>query len=405
MKSSDKNIRILFLHANREDSPEYNVHRILAEHANPDQIDSYFISQEKLQDHSMHCPANLQQISRDSYYDFGRDLSIHPKPSRFRRGFMMLHRFPGAITFLKNKVREVKPHAIYTSQQRYDIQLARMLCSSFHTSHIIHIHYPIESSLGRNSLRAILETPRLLAVSEFVRQRAIEAGVHPEHIHRVSNASDLRQFDHQEDPLVIRSEFGLTAETPLIIAAGRLDPSKGHLRLLDAFAKVHRMVPEVRLLICGKSTTRYNYELVLRRRVAERQLEENVIFAGKRNDMPTIFAAADIFCLPAEDEAFGLVFLEAMLAAVPVVACYSGGVSEIVKDRETGLLSQLGDTDELAANLLKLLRDRKLAQRLGVAGRERALSVFAPQKIAGEWSKIVTELLKPQYHRSIGGNI
>jgi glycosyltransferase involved in cell wall biosynthesis len=394
--SNCQKTRILFIHANREESPEYNVHRTLAEYVNPHQVDCYFVWQDHTHDHSKNRPAQLHQPGHNFFYDFGRNLSLVPKPGRLHRGAMMLRRLPGALVFLKKKVQQIKPDIIYTSQQNYDIQLARFLCIIFRIPHVIHIHYPIDPSLGRGALRAILKTPRLLAVSEFVRQGVIGAGVPPQHIDVVLNAADLKRFDNPKDRHTLRTERGWPLETPLVVAAGRLDPSKGHLRLFDAFAKVHEQMPETRLLICGSSTTRYNYDLLLRNRVAELQLEDYVTFAGQRDDMPTIFAGADVFCLPTEDEAFGLVFLEAMIAAVPVVACSSGGVPEVVKDQATGLLSRLGDANELAANLLKLLRDQQLAQQLGMGGKERAHSVFAPDKIAAEWSELLKQMLHKQ---------
>jgi len=173
------------------------------------------------------------------------------------------------------------------------------------------------------------------------------------------------------------------------VAAGRLDPSKGHMLLLEAFAKVHRELPEARLLICGTTTTRNGYDVLIEQRALELGLGRCVIFAGKRSDLPSVFAGADVFCLPTENEPFGLVFVEAMVAGLPVAACRSGGVPEIVLDQETGLLSELGDASNLASNLLRLLRDRELAMEMGAAGRQRALTIFAPDILAAKWTELL----------------
>jgi glycosyltransferase involved in cell wall biosynthesis len=248
--------------------------------------------------------------------------------------------------------------------------------------------------LGRSAYRTVLKHRHLLACSDFIRQDAIEAGVPPQHIDTIHNPADVERFMIAEDRRAVRAEFGWGESTPVVVAAGRLDPSKGHMLLLEAFARVVHRMPGARLLICGQTSMRGGYDLALRERAANLGLSRAVVFAGVRSDLPKLFGAADVFCMPAENEPFGLVFLEAMVARLPAVACRSGGVPEIVVDRETGLLSELGDVEGLAGNLLSLLGDGELRRRMGEAGRERALTTFAPATIAAKW----TSLLRQQFH-------
>jgi glycosyltransferase involved in cell wall biosynthesis len=187
----------------------------------------------------------------------------------------------------------------------------------------------------------------------------------------------------------VRRTFGFPDGARGVVAAGRIDPSKGHVPLLDAFARVRRDLPDARLLVCGTSTTRDGYDHQVQAHARAVGVAEQVVFAGSRADLPSIFAGADVMCLPTEGEPFGLVFLEAMAAGLPTVAYRSGGVPEIVRDGETGYLVEVGDVPGLAARLTQLLGDPKLAAQLGAAGKARALTHFEPRAITARWAELL----------------
>jgi glycosyltransferase involved in cell wall biosynthesis len=96
-----------------------------------------------------------------------------------------------------------------------------------------------------------------------------------------------------------------------------------------------------------------------------------------------------VFCLPTELDACPIVFLEAMIEELPVVAYYSGGVPEMVLHSQTGLLSYPGDIEMLATNLRTILTDTKYARLLGEAGKKRATTEFNPAIAADHWLKIL----------------
>ncbi len=385
-------MRVLFLHAAIEASAEYRVHKTLADHVDAQKVETYFICQSST--HSLHNTGSGHiQNNRDLLYDFGRDQSLVPRPSQIRRATMMWQQLPGAVRMLLTQVKRLRPDVIYTSQQKYDIQLARMVCAMHQVPHIIHVHYPIGPWLGKDVLRTIQKTPRIIAVSEFIRQTALLRGVPGDHVKTLLNAAPTTQFEHIIDDRTLRAEFNWADTTPLVVAAGRLDPSKGHLLLFDAFAQVVRQMPTARLLVCGSSTTRDNWSDLLRKRVADLKLNAFVTFAGSRSDIPRVLRNADVFCLPTELDACPLVFLETMAAGIPAVACYSGGVPELVVDQLTGLLSTPGDATELANNLLLLLNDRNMASRFGHAAKQRASDKFAPAHVAARWLEIVQNML------------
>jgi glycogen synthase len=109
-----------------------------------------------------------------------------------------------------------------------------------------------------------------------------------------------------------------------------------------------------------------------------------------------------VLALPSRWEAFGIVNLEAMAAAKPVVGFAVEGVPEVVVSGETGLLSRPGDREQLLRDLVRVLTDPELATRLGEAGRRRFLERFAPERMAQAHVELYEDLLA-RSRRSAGG--
>ncbi len=381
-------MRVLFLHTAQDGlTAEYRVHLTLARYAQSEAFDPSFIWQSPVQ-------IDGTIAERIIPYDFGRDMSITPRPNRYRRAGMMLQKLPQVLAFLMSKVKQTRPDILYTSQQSLDVRFATLLAARYHIPHVIHLHYNVGLWLGRDILQTIRKSSRLIAVSEYIRQNAILQGVSPSAVHTVPNPAPVSTFQPDPARRSIRAEFHLGENTPLVLAAGRLDPGKGHLDLFEAFSQVVREMPDARLLVCGASTTRENYADRLKQRVDELQIQPYTIFAGQRSDLPAIMHSANVFCLPTELDPCPLVFLEAMEAGMPVVAYYSGGVPEMVLHNQTGLLSYPGDVQTLAANLKKMLLDADYAHQLGEEGKKRAATEFAREKIANRWLNVLQEMIQ-----------
>lgn len=382
-------MRILFIHAAREAAPEYCVHYTLAAYADPAAVECYFIQQTGATRSPVPDSAPNDLASRIVYWDFGRNLAMEPRPSRMRRGLMMALRFPASLIFLIRMISAIHPDLIYTSQQGHDLLLATLACRLARIPHIIHLHYRIGPWWSSPSYTIIRWARHLFAVSDFTREWAIRAGVDPGHIDTLHNPLTPRSVEPLGARRSIRRMFGLPDDARIIIAVGRLDPGKGHLRLLEAFARVCREIPNAHLLICGRTFTRTAYDLRIKRKAQALGIATRVTFAGHRDDVPQLLAGSDVFCLPTLIEPLGLVFLEAMEAGLPCVAYRSGGVPEVILHERTGLLSEPGDVEALAEHLVRILRDRGLARRLGTAGRQRVYAIFAPELIAAAWVRLL----------------
>jgi glycosyltransferase involved in cell wall biosynthesis len=163
-----------------------------------------------------------------------------------------------------------------------------------------------------------------------------------------------------------------------LLAVGRLEEQKGHDVLIEAFASIAGGDAGLRLLISGEGSRRGRlFDLAAGLGVAEQ-----VQFLGWRSDVEVLLVEAALLVHPARWEGFGLVILEAMAAALPVVATRVGAIPEIVIDGETGLLVDPEDARGLAIAMRSLLHDRKRRVELGTAGFDRLREEFSPRRMA-----------------------
>jgi glycosyltransferase involved in cell wall biosynthesis len=130
----------------------------------------------------------------------------------------------------------------------------------------------------------------------------------------------------------------------------------------------------------------------LRRLAADLGIADRVRFIGEQPQVADVLAALDVFVMPSRHEGLGVAVLEAMAMSLPVVASAVGGIPEVVKPRETGLLVPPDDPAALAAALNELLRDVEKAKRMGVAGRERVLAEFSMEEMASRYERLYDDV-------------
>ncbi len=201
-----------------------------------------------------------------------------------------------------------------------------------------------------------------------------EYGVPLERIAVVPEPIDLEIWDDQFWRAPRRPGHG-----PVVLSVARMYPRKRLSDLLRAAAILRARVPgvQVRVVGCGPE-----WDAVSRLH-AELGLGDTVVLLGdlSRERLAEEYVNASAFCLPSVQEGFGIVFLEAMAAELPVVACRIAAVPEVVLDGATGLLVAPRDPGALAEALERLIREPALATRLGREGRRRALG-FSPRHVA-----------------------
>lgn len=223
----------------------------------------------------------------------------------------------------------------------------------------------------RNVTRAdlVMVTSRY---SAEVAQR--EYGVPPERIAVVPEPIDLEVWDDQFWRAPRRPRGA-----PVVLCVARMYPRKRIEDLMRAAGILRARVPGIQVRVVGRGPE----WPALSRLHAELGLGAAVALLGDltRERLAEEYVNAAVFCLPSVQEGFGIVFLEAMAAELPVVACRIAAIPEVVLDGVTGLLAPPRDPGPLAGLIERLIADPALARRLGQEGRRRALG-FTPRHVA-----------------------
>lgn len=216
---------------------------------------------------------------------------------------------------------------------------------------------------------------RIIAVSEEVREYQLKyTFVPPEKIVTIDNGVDMRRFEGRDAAgRAVRDEFGIDSDAPLVGIIGRLTEQKDHATFLQAAARICVALPETRFLVVGDGPLRA--ELVEQARSLK--LDQAVIFAGLRSDIPAVLAALDVLVFSSRWEGLPVTLLEGMAAEKPVVSTAVGGVPGVVADGDSALLVPAGISSVLADAVVRVLRDPTLARKLSVAARARVREKYS----------------------------
>jgi glycosyltransferase involved in cell wall biosynthesis len=189
---------------------------------------------------------------------------------------------------------------------------------------------------------------------------------------------DVEGFDRESFEIV---HYGIEPDgepkpydepAPRLLCVGRLIPIKGHIVLLRAFAEARKRLPGLELEIAGRGPL----EPALKALGVELGIQDSVRFLGHVSPIQSAIERAAVVVVPSMGEGFGMVALEAMERARPVIAANIGGLGELVRDGETGILVPAGEAEPLAEAIVRVAGDLELARAMGDAGRRRALSRF-----------------------------
>jgi glycosyltransferase involved in cell wall biosynthesis len=185
-----------------------------------------------------------------------------------------------------------------------------------------------------------------------------------------------------------------TREHPIVLAAGRLHPRKGYETLIDAFERVSKRIPLAECWIVGGDFGDGSYGRSLQAQAQARGLCQSIKFCGYSSNVRNDMEKASLLVVPSRIEAFGMVAIEAMSLGLPVVACRTGGLQEIVAHRETGLLVPPGDSAQMANAMIQILSNPSLAKRMGQAGKSRVQELFTTNKMTASFADFYDTLLK-----------
>jgi glycosyltransferase involved in cell wall biosynthesis len=216
--------------------------------------------------------------------------------------------------------------------------------------------------------------------------------------HRVTTVSD-----HVREYLITRGvsrEKVATVYSPIVLPAPverstlreELGLAPDHKDLIDAIAPLMATRPNLHLVFIGAGSPVFEQTQAY---VAERGLQDRIHLMGTRRDVPNLLAGFDLFALATQQEASGTVYVEAQASGLPVVGTNVGGVSEMFRDGETGILVPPKNPAALTEALQRLIDDPALRRRMGEAGRKMVWeeAVFSPARLAETTEALYTKWL------------
>jgi glycosyltransferase involved in cell wall biosynthesis len=230
-----------------------------------------------------------------------------------------------------------------------------------------------------------------ICVSDYLADHLIrQHGLDRTKINTIYNGVDLDYFEGTPDYPKIKNEFLQKGERILIGAVGRLVAEKGLKYLLTSMPKVLKRFSEARLLLVGDGALRTDLERI----AIDLDLTGKVTFVGFRSDIKEILSSLDILVLPSLLEGFPMIILEAMAMAKPIVASDIPGIREQIIDGKNGILVPIKDPNAMAAAIINILADRKVAENIGLAARKTVDEKFSIERMVAETESLYLSLLK-----------
>jgi len=309
-------------------------------------------------------------------------------------------KYPPYMMSLANKIREVAEfekleilHAHYAVPHASAVFMAKkMLNDSVKT--VTTLHGTDVTIMSEDpSLKEIMEfsvddADAITAVSDSLRLQALDALNINQDIKRIYNFIDPLEYK-RECQADLKKHIGLEEDVPVLVHTSNFRPVKRIGDLIDIFNGV-RSKMKCKLVLIGDGPER----CMANRKVIDYGLEEDVLFLGKQNNVIELLSIGDVFILPSEKESFGLAALEAMACEMPVIATRTGGLPELIKDGESGFLSEVGDVEKMTKDTLKLLSEPNELAQFRANARKRAVDEFSSDTIVDQYVGLYRSLIE-----------
>ncbi len=306
-----------------------------------------------------------------------------------------------ALGKLRKLMKEGKYDVVHTHTTKAGI-LGRLAANQAKVPHVIHsphghiFHGYFNPVLIK--LYVMLETmaarwtQKTITLTEKEKKEYLALGIGvPGEYECIYNGIDVDKYcDPDLSVKAERRRLNISTTATVLLTVGRLVHVKGHRHLLEAVASMgHEESADVHCLIIGDGDLREELES----QAHELGISEKISFLGHQNNITPFLMISDLFVLPSLNEGFGLVVIEAMASGLPIIATNVGGVPEIVKDGETGILVSPGESSALKNGILTLLKDREILRQIGNQNRERVQREFSLKQMNDKVEKLYDEVL------------
>ncbi len=234
---------------------------------------------------------------------------------------------------------------------------------------------------------SIEKSDHLTAVSNYLRDETERAfGCAGCNVQVIHNFIDPAVYDRGRYPTTMRRQ--LYGDRRVLMHVSNFRPVKRVRDVIRVFAQVQAAIPSV-LIMVGDGPDRVDAEEEAR----SLGVASSVWFLGKLDAVAPLLAGADLFLLTSQNESFGLSALEALACGAPVVATDSGGIREVVRDGETGVLCAVGDVDGMARAALTILGDERRWSAMSTLAASDARARFSLDQIVAQYESLYRHAL------------
>ena len=254
--------------------------------------------------------------------------------------------------------------------------------------------FPVNVALAiRNKI--LCRADAFIAISSVIVDELRANGVEAERIQSIPNSVEIERFSpvSTDEKIGLRGSLTIPRDARVGVYTGRLVSTKGLPLLLRSWESVIERHPDALLLLVGAGGVGIqNCETELRRFVSNNSLEKNVRFTGSVNNVHQYLQASDFFVFPTEREAFGISVIEALACGLPVVTTATGGIRDIVTDRETALVVPVDDENALGRAIEAVLQGGDAIASMAESGRRLATERYSERNVLQRYSQLVAAL-------------
>ncbi|RBA28051.1 glycosyltransferase family 4 protein [Flavobacterium tibetense] len=205
----------------------------------------------------------------------------------------------------------------------------------------------------------------------------------------VGSVTDIHKFKKTERAGILHQEFNIPKDYKIIGNIAAFTGFKDHKTWVNTVAELVRREVKAKFILVGEG----KLEAEIKQQVKDLGIEDAIIFAGFRKDIPEILPEFDLFLFTSNNEPTGGVLLESYACRVPIVAANAGGIPEVVKDNETGLLAEVGNPIDFADKVILLLENNELQKKFTDNGYEFLKQNFTKEVIAKKMFDELNEVL------------
>jgi glycosyltransferase involved in cell wall biosynthesis len=315
-------------------------------------------------------------VERDLSLAEAKNVKVFTIPSLVRR--LSFKNDLLALISIYRLIKRIKPHIVHThtSKAGWLGRLAAFLARVpiiIHTphGHVFHSYYgPFMTKIFVIAERILsLMTDKITALTDRERDEFLEQGVASIEKYVIIHSGVMLQQIMNMNFVVEtgKKKLGIPQNSNVIGVVGRLVPIKGHKYLVSAAKRIIREFDNTVFVFVGDGYL----ESRLERQSESLGVRKNIIFTGWRKDVIEVLNLFDILVLPSLNEGMGKVLIEGMALGKPIVASSVGGIIDLVENGDNGILVPPKDSDALEEAILKLIRNKSLAQKLGKNGKAK----------------------------------